>query len=94
MTQILNTWASTMDKKVFYTLGAPVYTNGDFSAYAHFNGSFIYTYKNVALNNLVALNQEHVDRLANNQRPVGPYGPEHFLFDRAMQNLTLGMSLL
>lgn len=94
MTKILNTWKSTTDKKEYYELNKPIYTNGDWAIYRQFRDSFIYTYKNIAVNNLVGLNKEHIDRLANKQRPEGEYTSNHFIFDRAMENRIVGLSLL
>ena len=94
MTKILNTWKSTPDKKEYYELNEPIYTNGDWSVYYQWNRSFIYAYKNVAVNNLTVLNKEHIDRLANNQRPNGEFNHSHFLFDRAVENREVGLSLL
>ena len=94
MVKILNTWKSTPDKKEYYELYEPIYKNGDWAAYSQRKGSFIYAYKNVAVNNLTVLSKEHIDRLANNQRPDGEFNHNHFLFDRAMENRELGLSLL
>ena len=94
MTKILNTWKSTADKKEYYELNEPVYKNGDWAAYHQWDGSIIYSYKNVAVNNLTVLNKEHIDRLANNQRPDGEFNHNHFLFDRALANREVGLSLL
>ena len=94
MTKILNTWKSTLNKKEYYELNEPIYKNGDWAVYHQFKDSYIYTYKNVAVNNLAGLNKEHIDRLANNQRPDGEFNHNHFLFDRAMENREVGLSLL
>ena len=94
MTKILNTWKSTSEKKEYYELNEPIYKNGDWSAYSQCKDSVIYAYKNVAVNNLVVLNKEHIDSLANNQRPNGEFNHNHFLFDGAMKNREMGLSLL
>ena len=94
MTKILNTWKSTPERKEYYELNDPIYKNGDWTAFSQWNGSIIYAYKNVAINNLTGLNTEHIDRLANNQRPDGEFNQNHFLFDRAMENREVGLSLL
>ena len=94
MVKILNTWKSTPDKKEYYELDEPIYKNGDWAAYSQWKGSFIYSYKNVAVNNLTVLDKEHINRLANNQRPDGKFNHNHFIFDRAMENRELGLSLL
>jgi len=95
MTKILNTWRSgRAEKKEYYELNEPIYTNGDWAIYHQWHESYIYTYKNVAVNNLAGLNKDHLDALAKNQRPDGEYSPKHFLFDMAMENRAIGLSLL
>ena len=94
MTKILNTWKSTPYKKEYYELNEPIYQNGDWTAFSHCDGSVIYAYKNVAVNNLIRLNKEHIDRLANNKRPGGEFNHNIFIFDRAMENCEVGLSLL
>ncbi len=94
MIKILNTWKSTPDKKEYYELSNEIYRNGDYAAYWHWNSSVIYTYKNVAISNLTGMVKEHIDRLANNQRPTGEFTYNHFLFDRALENREIGLSLL
>lgn len=96
MITILNTWQSRPNKRVYYEFApnSEIYRNGDYAAYPHWNGSIIYTFKNIAINNLGGLNKEHIDRLANNQRPTGEFNNNHFLFDRAIENKNAGLSLL
>ena len=94
MTKILNTWKSTPDKKEYYDLNNPIYKNGDWAAYSQCKGSVIYAYKNVAVNNLTGFNKEHIDRLANNQIPDGEFNRDRFIFDRAIESLKIGLSLL
>jgi hypothetical protein len=65
MDTILNTWRSTAEKPVYYFLGFPIYTNGHWSIYCEFAGSFIYTYKNIAISNLGGINKDLVDILSN-----------------------------
>ena len=93
MKKILNTWQSKPEKKIYYEVNDPIYKNGDWAAYSQRNGSVIYAYKNISVNNLGGLNKDHIDRLANNQRPSGEYNQTHFLFDRAMENLKVGMGI-
>jgi hypothetical protein len=94
MNKILNTWKSTPEKKVFYEVGEPIYTNGDWSAYSSIQGGVLYAYKNIAINNLTGLNKEHIDRLANRKRPQGGYSPSHFIFNRAQESLKAGLALI
>ncbi len=78
----LNVWSSTPDKLVYYNLGEPIYKNGDFAVYKEFEKSYLYTYKDVAVNNLGAANKDYDDALAADQRPEGVAG---YLFDRAKE---------
>ena len=94
MTKILNTWTSTPKKKQYYELGEEIYRNGDYAVYCEMRNSYIYSFKNVAINNLGGFNKDHVDRLATNNRPEGKYDQRHFLFDRAMESKEKGLALL
>ena len=96
MIQIVNTWKSEKGNLKYYELEDKtlIEKNGDYAAYSQFVGSVIYTFKNVAINNLTNFNKEHFNRLVNNDRPTGKYTPSHFLFDRAMDNKSAGLALL
>jgi hypothetical protein len=96
MIQIINTWESEKGKLKYYELEERtlIEKNGDYAAYSQWNGSVIYTYKNIAINNLTNFNKEHFDRIVKNERPKGDYTPSHFLFDRAIQNKNVGLGLL
>ena len=89
--QILNVWNSTDIKRVYYTLydAKPVYKNGDYAIYHQFNDCYLYTYKNVAINQLAGLNKAHLDSLASHRRPKNG-----FLFDRAIENKEKAIELL
>ena len=96
MIQIINTWESEKGKLKYYELEERtlIEKNGDYAAYSQWNGSVIYTYKNIAINNLTNFNKEHFDRIVKNERQKGDYTPSHFLFDRAIQNKNVGLGLL
>jgi hypothetical protein len=84
--KILNVWDSSEQQKNYYSVGEPIYSNGDWHIYNHWVG-YLYAYKDIAVNLLEGLNKDHLDRLANNNRPDGEYSPQHFLYDRAMETL-------
>ncbi len=77
----LNPWRSNVKDKYYYNLDAErcAYKNGDFAVYRT-GVSHIYTYKNIAINELVGLNKQHVDNLAADVRPDDK---NQFAFDRA-----------
>ena len=93
-TIILNTWKSSPEKLVYYEPLEPIYKNGDWSIYIDIRGGYIYAFKNIAVNILVGKNEEHLNNLANNTRPIGKYNSCHFLFDRALDNLKTGLELI
>lgn len=80
----LNVWSSTKDHVKYYGLGvdAKVFEIADYAIYRQFGNSYIYTYKNIAINNLAGLNKEHLKSLANGVRPTKE--PDCFLYDRAL----------
>ena len=92
--EILNTWTSTTEKKKFYTVGNPIYKKGDFAIYKLNSLGYLYAFKNIAINNLVGLNTEHLDRLATKKRPEGKYNANHFLFDQSLKSLERGLKLI
>lgn len=89
MNRILNTFKSTRDKKFYYELGEPVFKVGDWAIYPDFS-SYIYAFKNIAVNCLVGLNRQHLIALSESKRPEGVSG---FLYDRAMDSLKKGQEL-
>ena len=74
MAQILNTWKSEKGKLEYYDIDDKklIAKNGDYAAYSQWNGSVIYTYKNIAINNLTVYDKNHLDRLAKEERPGFP----------------------
>lgn len=96
MIQILNPWKSTAAKLEYYNIEEKrlIAKSGDYAAYHQFENSVIYTYKNIAINNLVKFNKLHFDRLADERFPEGNYTATHFLYNIAMQSKKDGIALL
>ena len=96
MIQIINPWMSEKDKLKYYNLedSSLIEKNGDYAAYFQWEKSVIYTYRNIAINNLAGFNKKHFDRIVANERPVGSYSSAHFLFDRTMVNKQMGLAFL
>lgn len=92
MIEILNTWNSKPLKRVYYTVNESdlKYTNGDYKIYHQFKDCYLYTFKNIAINQLAGLNKEHLDNLAK-----GIDQPENnFLYHRALETKQKGIELL
>lgn len=90
--RVLNIWTS--DKKrlnYIYYLGKPVYTNGEYAIY-NCNTYHLYTYKNIGINQLVGLNIEHLDNVANGNK-VTLY-PDKLFYDRAIEAIKKGKDIL
>ncbi len=92
--RILNKLKSDKKQKFFYELNKPLYINGDYAIYKEFNKSYIYTFKNIAINNLAGLNKKHIDNLVNGERPEGKFTSEHLLFDLALKSKEKGLALI
>lgn len=86
--KILNIWNSRPDKIDYYDVSSPIYTIGDYNIYKLGEQNYLYTFKNIAINNLAGINKEHLNSLYNNTKPI-----ECFLYDRAQENLNKGMLL-
>ncbi len=63
----------------------PVFKLGEYAIYYNFVGSYVYTYKNLAFNELAGKNVEHLTAVANRQRPA--QDQKAFLYDRAIETL-------
>lgn len=94
MKKILNTWTSKVERPEYYHVGEPLFTIGEYAVYKQFENRHLYTFKNVAISQLVGLNKELLVRLHNDERPEGKYTPQTFLFDRAKESLTRGINYL
>lgn len=94
-TEILNTWNSTPLKPVFYTVYNTdlKYTNGDYKIYHQYANCWLYTYKDIAINQLAGINKEHLNALATNTAPA-INTPAYFLFERAKETKQKGINLL
>jgi hypothetical protein len=90
--KLLNVWRYKATKNiVFYeNLNPPVYINGDWAIYKEFNKSYLYAFKNIAVNNLGGLNKDYLDSLAKNEIDVN----NQFNFFRAKETLEIGFEIL
>ena len=91
--KLLNIWRTTATKREYYNEGNLVYQNGEYRIFKQFNESFIYSFKDIAFNNLAGLNKPHLDRVARRERPIGDYSPQTFMYDRAIENLDAGLKM-
>lgn len=90
MSEILNTWKSDNIKLVYFNEGSPVYKVGDYAIYKQGERCYLYTFRNIAINQLAGLNKEHLNQLAS-----GVTQPENnFLYHRAIESLKRGEQLL
>lgn len=87
--EILNPWNSKIGKLQFFTVNEPVYQNGDYRIFHQFANCYLYTYKNIAINQLAGLNKDHLNSLATKQRPEND-----FLYNRALENKRKALQLL
>ena len=87
--EILNPWRSTSIKRFWFTEVNPIYSNGDYNIYRQSQNCYLYTYKNMAFNQLAGLNKQHLNNVANRT------GNEtDFLYNRALDNLKTCKQLL
>ena len=90
MENILNTWNSTKDKKVWYQVDKPVYVNGDCRVFKQLDECYLYTFKNVAIAQLVCLSIPIVEHLVNGTTDE----KRRFKMEAIRLNLKNGLSLL
>ena len=76
MPKIINPWK----KDAFYNVDEPVFQYGEYRIYKEFDKSYLYTYKNLAFNNLCGKSKEYLLAVANR--------------DSAQNNQNLGRSAL
>lgn len=88
MNRILNTWTSKPERKNYIEVGDPIYQKGDYRIFRQSSEVWLYTYKDVAINQLAGLNKELIDCLAD-----GTEYPNKWLFDRAIENREKGLKL-
>jgi hypothetical protein len=89
--KILNTWQSNTVTKLYFHESDPIYQNEEFRVFKQNDRQYLYTYKNIAINQLCALNIGHVDNLASGTIPPEPY---KLIYDRALEAIAKGSSLL
>ena len=90
-TKILNTWTSKKEKLNFFEVENIVFEIGEFKIYKDYS-CYLYTFKNLAINQLVGLNKEHLIRLHDNKEPLN--SQDNFLFNRAKENLKKALELI
>jgi len=79
MTTIINPWKNHLSITRDFEVGNPVYTYKDYAIYKLGN-EYLYTFKNMAIGNLVGLNKQHLINVAE-RKGAG------FLYWRAIENL-------
>jgi len=84
MQTFINTWSKTLTGKYenYKVESKPIYQNGDYAIYKLHKDSHLYTYKNVAVSNLVGVNTPLVDSLVKGERPADG---NKFLYDRVVE---------
>jgi hypothetical protein len=90
--EILNTWTSNQIDKIFFDVDAPVYEKGDYRIFKQWQGSYLYTFKNIAINQLAGFNKEHIESVRKLERPSDPRA--EFLYERALSAIERGNNLL
>lgn len=89
--EIINPWASNKIRIQYFAVGKPIYQLGDYAIYQQNFSCWLYTFKNMAINQLAGVNKDHVSALFNDQRPTN--NQQAFLFDRAKSNLKKAQGL-
>lgn len=98
--EIINVWGTATNRaknpgcaiSKFSTDGKPIYTNGDYSVYRYIT-SYIYTYKNISIAQLVGFNPKLVDSLAADVAPEDS-NVQLYLFNRAKETLRKNAHLI
>lgn len=70
----------------------PIYKIGDYAIYQNHKLSYIYTYKQLAFNELAGKNIEHLANVANRTEPINQQSL--FLYNRAIETLNNNLNLL
>lgn len=96
MIQILNTWQSSKGNLKFFNVSKPIFKLGEYRIFKQFDNCYLHTFKNIAVNQLVKPNKEHIQNLHDNNRPLisTKYTPKTFVFDRAKESLKKGIELI
>ena len=72
------------------TTQKPVFRFGDYAIYQNNSVSWVYTYKNLAFNELAGKNIEHLKAVATRTRPTETQ--LGFLYDRAIETLNANLN--
>lgn len=88
--RILNGWNSTEGDLRYYdcTSNQIVYELGDYLIVKLFYKAYLYVYKDIAFSCLAGLNKEHLEAVANREKPENS-----FLYERAIAALEKGENL-
>lgn len=90
--KILNTWTSKKYKLQYFEEENIVFEIGKFKIFKQNLGCYLYTFENVAINQLAGLNKEHLLNLFNDKEPENKQ--MKFLFHRAKDNLKTALELI
>ena len=84
---IINPWNKKSLSHRNYDVGPGQlkFTIGDYCIYKQSESSYLYTYKNLAFNNLAGFNPDHLKAVATRTPPVDEQ--QRFLYDRAIETL-------
>lgn len=70
----------------------PLFQLGDYAIYQNNSVSWVYTYKNLAFNELAGKNIEHLKAVATRTRPTDTQSK--FLYERAIETLNNNLHLI
>jgi hypothetical protein len=90
-TTVLNPFSVSLQKNPFMEMRSePIYTNGDYKIYKHYDRHFVYTFKNIVISERGGINKEMVNNLASNTRPNDEV-KLYFEYDRAKAAMLEGI---
>ena len=69
MNVILNTWKSDSIDKKYFNEGDPIFERGDYRIFRQGKDCHLYTFKNVAITQLVGVNKELIHSLIEGVEP-------------------------
>lgn len=81
--EILNTWRSDEAKKYYFEVEKPIATYEDYAVYKLADKDYLYTYKNIAVNELVVYDAKYFDVLSGKDQTYWSAKEFLFLLDRA-----------
>lgn len=81
-----------LESHFYYLPSEPIYKNGDYAIYQNSSVSWVYTYKNLAFNELAGKNIEHLNNVANRTEPQE--NQNKFLYNRAIETINNNLNLV